>query len=618
VTRAGRWWRTVVGASCAGAVALISACGHSARDVDADAQSGATPDGSVPDAGAPALFDDAGTTGQDAGARADEGLDPSDTAQAQCFDGDDQDGDEQVDCADPGCSDARVCCVGSTAEACCAASPIVTRWLISECAPGPADRCGALGARSVSGAPQVSADGGLVMVAAGSVDAIVDLPELAVVPRAEGVRLRATISAPARSDQLDATAFGLWSPRASSATVTPIVAAVVSATRGDVSLLVGGRVVQSTALVEGTSVYVLEVRPDGAVTLEGAGEPLASTVELPEGAVTPVVFGRVTNDAFVPAPTRLRELVLERSPCDIPNALQRAGEGLLVDGGARYDEGLATDPSVLADGSGTRVAFVVGGAENAPHAIFVGERGADGQVTAAAEPLRIADVRSALAPAMVTDLGGPHLFVDGTLSMYFAYESDGGLWRLGRVDDVDGARTITSVALVDGSFDDPALLPDGRLLARERLAGGGSRIVALTGGELSAPASGLCASESACGEGRTDDYLHEPSSDPLAFDHDEVRAPVAIAHDGVVRIYYAGRRGTRWSIGMLLMGPDGTYFRRAGGGLPVLAPGTGALDALGVAGPAPHVVDGHLELLHAGTDGARWRLLAATQPVRGL
>lgn len=618
MTMAGRGKRARV----AGAIVLLVVlsglgCGGSSEQgptteagVSADAPSTANPDGEA---------------GRDIDARAgyEEGLASSDdTNRLACFDGQDQDGDGDFDCADEGCQGSPVCCLGVTSEAACCGSPTATLLRMSSCARGPIGACEAIGARTRAGSPLVSTDGALVLASREGMDAIVDFPALELVPRAERITLTATIAAPPTTEQLDATAFGLWAATASGTSVMPLVAVVVSATRGDVSLLVGTRVVASAGLTAGTRPYELALSPDGKVSVTGASVPMSAVIDLPVGSVTPVLFGRVVNDAATPAPTRVIDLRVEHAPCDVPDALVRGGVQLLPDGETRFDEDLATDPSVLVDGTTVRVAFVTSGPANLPHAVFLGTRTASGLIEVSGPPITVAEVADALAPVRVLDVGGPDLHLEGTtVAMDLAFETEGGRWSLAHVEDVLGARRITAIPLGGGSYDDPERLPDGRLLARERLPGGGSRIVLLDtsrAGEPASLASGLCATESECPFSRDDDFVHRPSDDPLAFDHDEVRAPAAVEHDGVLRIYFAGRRGTRWSIGMLVAGSDPSYFRLGNDGRAVLAPGPGPFDTLGASGPAPFIDGTRLTLLYAGTDGARWRLLSASQPVRGL
>jgi len=618
-------------ANGAGALALVVLTQGCAADGAAiDTGSGTS---SAADTGTPPPLDrlDAAEDTLDAGASADgptrgtdgpdmefsEGADPDSSGNARsCFDGVDDDGNLATDCEDTGCETTRVCCIGSAAETCCA-PPSMTAFDFTSCEGDPRT-CTALEAaglrpRVLSGAPLFGIDHALIPVSTAGVDGIVDFPDLTLSPRGERILLRATLSAPAASEQLDATAVGLWTPQSSAATVSPLAAVVVSATRGDVSLVVGDRVVGSVDLVAGVADYALAVTPTGEVSLQLGATRLTATVALPPGRVVPVVFGRVTNDAPESGTTRLIALSVERRACDLPAALVRSGT-LTAAGESSFEVLHATDPSVLArEGQPDLVAFAAPSAMSAARAIYLATRDADGHLEAPELLLDVARVSGA------TDLGGPHLFANamGVVSMYFAFRVASGDWRLARLDDTEAPSSMTPLTTPSGSFDDPAPLGADRLLAREHVDGTTRIVILDLSATAPARADSLCASESDCDDReRLDDYVHTTSAGPLAFDHDEVRAPVVLEHGGVRRIYFAGRRGTRWSIGMLLEGDDGSFFRIANDGAAVLGPSGGGDDALGVAGPSPTVRDGELELVYAGTDGARWQLFSARAPIR--
>lgn len=577
-----------------------------------------------PDAGAlGTLRPDAPVSGDEVDASHDvrEGPAPDDTdpsAFAACFDGLDQDGDGLSDCDDDECSSSGPCCVGVVNGACCASHPAVQSFDFATCPPGDAIHC-AIDLRVLSGLPRIGIHGGLVLVSSEGVDAAIDFPSAPLNPRAERVALRGIVSSPITSAQIDATGFGLWVPRPSLRTVVPVVAIVTSATRGDVSLVIGDRVVASAALADGERSYELRIEPSGEVRVAGTSEPLAgSVVEWPAEEMVPVVFGRVANETAADGTTVLRSLVVERRACDVPDALSRSGASLLErDPEVGFDAEQATDPSVLVrSGMPSLVAFVAPDQRGGGlRAVFLGERLADGRITSVRRALTQADVAARLSLA-VNDLGGPHLFENaGRIGLLFAFESE-GRWRLGRMNDLSSPG-LEALALPQGSFDDPASMRDGRLLARERLVDGGSRIVSFrqAGGRFEL-ATELCATDLACTGGlRSSAYLHASRSDSTAFDRDEVRAPVAIELNGVTRVFFAGRRGTRWSIGMLLLGDGGRYARLGNDGRAVLEPGGGErLDALGASGPSPILVGGELELIYAGFDGVRSRLTSARMP----
>jgi len=73
-----------------------------------------------------------------------------------------------------------------------------------------------------------------------------------------------------------------------------------------------------------------------------------------------------------------------------------------------------------------------------------------------------------------------------------------------------------------------------------------------------------------------------------------------ITADGLFRLYYAGRRGTRWSVG-LLVSPDLETWFPVGA---VLSPDEEGLDAIAVRGPGPFVAaDGRVGLYYRASDG---------------
>ena len=544
-----------------------------------------------------------------------EGADPDNAR--ECFDGRDQDGDGLVDCRETSCAATRACCVGSTSLACCASSPATRTFRFEECEPGDPRACAELGARVVSGTPLVGADRGLVAVAGSGLDGALDFPELALRPRGERIVMRARIAAPASSEQLDAVAFGVWSPELPTSAVSPLVAVLASATRGEVSVVVGSRIVASVPLVAGETEHVLEIEPSGSVTVRlGDSELGPFALALPADEVAPVVFGRVQNEAHPGGTTRMRSLTVERRACDLPAALGRTG-GVALTTTSALDEAQITDPSALVRAADTLVAFISHeGPSNDQPAVYVGTW-TDGTVEGAAPRLTARALASMLGSGgPVTDLASPDLFeADGAVAAFVAYER-GERWAIARIEDLLGSPSASALELGPGDHDHPARLPDGRLLVRHRDAGASARFVLYSAGELAEITGGLCEARASCETARTDTFVLEPSGEPLAFDRDEVSAPVAIEHAGVTRIYYAGRRGTRWSIGMLLEGPDAGFFRLANGGAPVLAPSGQGADALGVAGPAPFVAGDALTLLYAGTDGVRWHLLSARMPLR--
>src|SRR5690606_8306498 len=121
-------------------------------------------------------------------------------------------------------------------------------------------------------------------------------------------------------------------------------------------------------------------------------------------------------------------------------------------------------------------------------------------------------------------------------------------------------------------------------------------------------------------EGPTAGVLRRSGTDD-GFDRDEIGAArVLDLGDGVVRIFYAGRRGTRWSIGALVT-TDLLHYDQAAGGEPLLGPSGAGFDALGVYSPellASPVAGGiaQLTMYYTGSAGTVSSLGLATQSIR--
>ena len=91
------------------------------------------------------------------------------------------------------------------------------------------------------------------------------------------------------------------------------------------------------------------------------------------------------------------------------------------------------------------------------------------------------------------------------------------------------------------------------------------------------------------------------------FDADEIAHPSLIVHDGAWQLYYAGRRGTRWGVGLLLS-DELLRWRWYAGGRPVLEGDGNGFDRVGVGAPDAVSVGATVELYYEGTDGTRTRL----------
>lgn len=534
-----------------------------------------------------------------------------------CFNGIDENETGDADCDDAVCANSPPCCVGATREACCAVVPQLQNLDLTACADPRT--CAQM--RVVSGFPVITAAPAhrLTLVSSADVDAIVDFPSWAVTPRAERVVLRASISARTISTlRVDAAAFGLWQGNTSATSANPDIGVVVSATRGDVSLIVGSRIVSARAMADEVDSYALSIEPSGSVTLtayrEGllvSSETQSITLDLPSGRVIPVLFGRVTNDEVGAA--SITAFSVARSVCDIPAALARA-DSLTFVGGDTFDAHTVSDPSVILHGDITRIAFAARArAGNSARSLFVGTL--DGNV-----------VRDAFAVIMtanltglgtINDLSGPDIVAraDGRIDMHFAYRV-GDIWDVALARDVLGKRSIVPVTTPTGSFDDPTLL--GAALIVRSHVDGGTRFVRLDANTEDGAFSqaSVCGTNVSCAPGAMESaFILKNSGEEIAFDRDEIRSAAVVQTDSTTRVYYAGRRGTRWSIGMLQSNGAGFYFRSTNEGEALLTGSGSGSDALSVSTPTAWVDGDMLHLVYAGSDGVNWTLLRASQPI---
>jgi hypothetical protein len=434
---------------------------------------------------------------------------------------------------------------------------------------------------------------------------------------------------------VDAVAVSLVTSAGLGSGVRGVAGLLVSGSRGDVSLIVGGAIAWTAPLASADPHdYVLTVDPSGVVGLETDAPGIASVTvaaALPDEALRVVVHGRTGNRAEgAPLPARLLSLDVQALGCDMPDALGTPVPGPLVEPfSPPWPAGTARSPSIARpDGAGpaaARLAFTAGGA------IWIARPdGAGGFAVPGVTP---ALSQGDWAPRGV---GEPELVPQGDrwLLLFTAIGADGRR-SIRRVEggagwdetfDPSTVRDLVALPIADEGgeiieLDGPsAISVGGRLVvvARAIRADGTSAIVLLRSGDVDAAEDfsldGLCGTGCESVEAEQSREVHEPRrEDPSAFDHDEVASPSIVLEGGVYRVYYAGRRGTRWAIG-LLVSLDLRFFRQANEGAPVLGPSGAGEDALGVLEPEPWVDGDTFTLLHTASDGVRPTLRAASQP----
>lgn len=585
------------------------------------------------DGGGGGAEQDGGPAALDAGTLADAAMDPSDpppeydtsrddglAAAAACFDGDDNDDNDRSDCDDASCqANVPACCVGTFSDACCVPGP-PTALPFADCegrlsaCPEVADTFDVFG-DTTPRRELIGLEAEPTFLPGGSEDdGGVLFPER-LDPRRGAIHLTAQVASstsPPRSGALDALAFGVVDggvDASSLVRVSPAAAFVVSRNRQEASLVVAGETVDRWPLIDdGFHRYDLVIEPGGVVRFRAdEGDWIASEAVVSlDGELRAVAYGRTSNPGgpSAPAPVRARSLTVTRSACDAPAALTRAPEAILPASDDAWGDAhpFVGRPHAIRhpDGAGgerVRVALVVDGA------IHLAEPDGEGLMlsTSFGEPA---------LPAP-----GEAWATDGVDAPKLRWTGDGlELWLTGWAD---GVGTIARATWDEGTerFGSPdvVLRPSDPVESLDHAApfevDGQLHLVVR---ERRADGTALALYRSAAGEWVRVTEVARASGELFAFDRDEVASPAVLIDGGVYRIYYAGRRGTRWSIG-LAASHDGARWERPLGG-PVLRPSGDGFDAIGVRDPAPLRVGDELRLYYAGSDGARTRIGVATGP----
>lgn len=608
---------SAVAAGCAGAPADTD-CARGAGDPcdgrtgpDAGAFTGdGAPGGGADDGGA-----EAPPTGIPAAPDGSRGLGP-----ASCYDDAYNEASNDVQCDDPGCRPLGSCCVGS--GDCCApmASPPLPSGLVLEAGcTGPAAGC--LGTALVTpfGDPVPYVSGGLLHPGGDSahdsglvIGGPVDLASARVT-------VETTFHAPTdcSSSCLEGVgvAFTTLDTFGDETNVRALVGLLASGAWRSVMLVVADTPVASWPLGDGSERYRLVLRPTGEVEAYRDGVLLEGGQALFPTALDArlVVYGR-NRSQVDPTGAGIGDLTATVELCDMPQAW-RSRDELIVQQPptmAPLDSGVMRGPSVAA-GDG-------------PLALIFEDQGVFRFARRGSEDHRFT-IHNAIAfdPPGETwnevGIDDPELVWNGSEWVLF-YTATGTM----------GQRTIGRARATDPSRErftaepDPLLLPDGEveaysmpavlphpyrtgtwiLIARADLRDGTHQLrtfVSTDDGERFAPweFDGLPALTTRGG-----------AASRTGFDADEIAAPSLVVQNGAYHLYYAGRRGTRWRIGMLAS-DDLVHWRAVNGGAAVLEGDGSGRDRVGVTDPDVYVNGTTVELVYVGQDGAQDTLFRAAR-----
>jgi hypothetical protein len=523
--------------------------------------------------------------------------------ETDCFDFVDDDTDGVVDCADPGCGEQVVCCALGSERAGCCAPQVAASLDLSDCAAGGDIRTCAAGV-STFGTAALSLRADLAGCDAPSVlvpgdDASADtgvvLPGL-LDPAVSRITVSMVVGGTA-TDGVARVGVALVPDAPLNGRVVPLVGVVLSA--GELRVVIGEVELAIARVAEQacpTAVPVeLVLDPSGAIEVRangariytgampaaararlavygrhGAGDPAAwvggvsvrrdvCSVLAPERTTTPVLVGAAPGARIGRVSIARRDgEALGRAAIEIDGRILPATEiagGIRVDdtenplvvadvprAGADWSAG-ASDPQLRWTGTGYQLLFAGRDADGTSNLFAMSFSAGLGSPTTPAVILSM-DEASALASAQFTAIDEP---------AYFERAGAGYLIYRASTAEYSELRLATlSITLADAlaSETPPELSSRDASYAEGSLAGVLRR--------------------SGTGDG---------------FDRDEIGAArVLDLGDGVVRIFYAGRRGTRWSIGALVT-TDLVNYDQAAEGAPLLGPSGAGFDALGASSP---------------------------------
>jgi len=588
-----------------------------------------------------------------------------------CFNFADDDMNGVADCADPTCASPTVniaCCVASTARDCCVAPATDTVQPRGLCASAgtqclEVDRTELLPtlgdvypAALLPGTCSVTPGLGFAPIGTDTSHGYLPLPDT-YDPAAAYITITGRIGvADVMDPRVAAAGFGLFAPQGLGAIARPLVGIAASATSDDLRVIVGDRVVATADLSTETCGrswdYQIRLTPMGGFEVYGRapgadpadtswGERIAGGSYDVVREARVAMFGQQPNPMSGGPTAWVSDLTVGQSGCDLlaparrRDAIVPAGtthdvtgisvfprdasittayEALVTSGDQVYWMSARTVDGVLVSGagSGDPFAFNIQPASWTGYARFqdieVLLDGGTHHVFVAAAPAGDPSFRILHAEYVPAAGPGPGV-LSAVTNLLSADEFDDTMAGLDAVsvDGVTALRRTGGVGII--------------LAVRVRYADGTTAIRIAPETVLDTAAGFESASPPVVGrgaDGTTTDGLVAASQtrEPTAFDRDEVADPQLVEEGGVVRVLYAGRRGTRWSLGMIVASPDFTHFAPADRA-PFLGPSGSGFDALGVTEPFLVRREGFDRLYYAGSDGARRSIGLATQPVVG-
>ncbi|MCA9600518.1 MAG: hypothetical protein KC417_00760 [Myxococcales bacterium] len=532
-----------------------------------------------------------------------------------------------LDCEATSCAASGACCVGS--KNCCAEDQTKTRSIdASGCAVGPAANC--VSGVTPFGTPAPVVTDGAVLPAGSMTSDSGLVFDNAVALEARRLELTVTFKHSTCSGAcLEAAGVGVTTQSSFdvSSVITPKAALVSRGAARTVALLIEGVLAAEwsvDAALADTSTWTLTLAPTGEVSVVGSAangtNALAvgyADVYAPAPEARVVLYGRNANGE---TSTRagVRMLDVRESVCDVPAAWSERGPL----GGADPSLADAGAPSVATHGDETWIAY------EAADGIHVGVLAgatvtAEPGVAVGAEPSQAFRAKAVQDPELVRNADD-----DGWL-LFFTAERSGGARSIGRAVRLDGATawSVDSVPVLEPNAlviptAEPAIDVDAPTVMRNA----SRQLVMIVRGRSASATWFDVLRSSSSSDGQAWHPLTPPttaggewaagSPSPLAtltlrdgsvagtpFDRDQLGAPSLHEQNRSFHLYYAGRRGSRWAIGLATT-DDLFHWRFVGDGSAAVEHGASGFDASGVADPDVEFREGIVTLVHTGIAGS--------------
>jgi len=536
-----------------------------------------------------------------------------------CWDGADNDGNFERDCDDPGCDTVPACALGSGTR-CTPEVAIGVDPAACGAAPATPTCLGITGMEFGSPAPWVAAD--RLHPGGADIDSGMVLGDL-LDPSTRRITLTGAFALPTCPGGelcVETVSFGITTTTRFD-TMTRIAATAalkLSGARSEVQLVIGGALVERWAFVPTSPEWTLDLRPTGEVVVMNGTDALLRSTFTPPTSASAVVYGRNANRAAMePDGAGLTRLSVASELCNIPDAWSSRGPlTFTAPGGASYVPSAPRGPSLRRGGDGVlHLAFEIPGAGGQSRIVVAAEDGGMGRAfvlehAETAEILSAADVEAGL-----TRIGDPELY----------WDADTSLWHLfftGEVGDVGRIGHASGMDLMSLSFTGWIVQPADDITSVEMPSVARSNdlrwILAARVTKDAGEALAIFVAREPTGPfmrhgGVLEIETLRSGVGGSAFDADEIASPSLRVVDGAYHLYFAGRHGTRWGIGVRTSA-ELVYWRPVTRRHALLAGDGSGFDALGVRDPDVLVEDGLTQLFFVGGDGETEGLGSAQRP----